>query len=61
VARYPRAVLLGLFLQTGVLPWAAFALALLLRGGRSPASASSGLGARPYPRGATSVPPGPDD
>ncbi|NLE52080.1 MAG: MFS transporter [Chloroflexi bacterium] len=39
----------------------AFALALLLRGGRSPASASSGLGARPYPRGATSVPPGPDD
>src|SRR5690606_22250842 len=31
VARYPRAVLLGLFLQTGVLPWAAFALALLFR------------------------------
>lgn len=31
VARYPRAVLVGLFLQTGVLPWAAFALALLFR------------------------------
>lgn len=31
VARYPRAVLIGLFLQTGVLPWAAFALALLFR------------------------------
>jgi bile acid:Na+ symporter, BASS family len=31
VARYPRAVLLGLFLQTGVLPWAALALALLFR------------------------------
>jgi BASS family bile acid:Na+ symporter len=31
VARYPRAVLTGLFLQTGVLPWAAFALALLFR------------------------------
>lgn len=31
VARYPRAVLLGLALQTGVLPWVAFALALLLR------------------------------
>ena len=31
VARYPRAVLLGLFLQTGVLPWVAFALALLFR------------------------------
>jgi len=31
VARYPRAVLLGLFLQTGVLPWVAFALALLFK------------------------------
>jgi bile acid:Na+ symporter, BASS family len=31
VARYPRAVLIGLFLQTGVLPWAAFALALLFK------------------------------
>jgi bile acid:Na+ symporter, BASS family len=31
VARYPRAVLVGLFLQTGVLPWVAFALALLFR------------------------------
>ena len=31
VARYPRAVLVGLFLQTGVLPWAALALALLFR------------------------------
>ena len=31
VARYPRAVLLGLFLQTGVLPWVAFGLALLFR------------------------------
>ncbi len=31
VARYPRAVLVGLFLQTGVLPWAAFALALLFK------------------------------
>lgn len=29
VARYPRAVLVGLFLQTGVLPWAALGLALL--------------------------------
>jgi bile acid:Na+ symporter, BASS family len=31
VARYPRAVLVGLLLQTGVLPWAAFALALLFK------------------------------
>ncbi|MCD9033482.1 bile acid:sodium symporter family protein [Luteimonas sp. Y-2-2-4F] len=31
VARYPRAVLIGLFLQTAVLPWAAFGLALLFR------------------------------
>src|SRR5690606_20857622 len=31
VARYPRAVLVGLFLQTGVLPCAALALALLFR------------------------------
>lgn len=31
VARYPRAVLAGLFLQVGVLPWVAFALALLFR------------------------------
>ncbi|TYT25256.1 bile acid:sodium symporter family protein [Luteimonas viscosa] len=31
VARYPRAVLLGLFLQTGVLPWVAFGLALGFR------------------------------
>lgn len=31
VARYPRAVLLGLFLQTGVLPWVAFGLALLFK------------------------------
>ena len=31
VARYPRAVLVGLFLQTGVLPWVALALALLFR------------------------------
>lgn len=31
VARYPRAVLVGLFLQTGVLPWAALALALLFK------------------------------
>lgn len=31
VARYPRAVLAGLILQTGVLPWAAFGLALLLQ------------------------------
>jgi len=29
VARYPRAVLVGLFLQTGVLPWVALGLALL--------------------------------
>lgn len=31
VARYPRAVLTGLLLQMGVLPWVAFALALLFR------------------------------
>lgn len=31
VARYPRAVLVGLFLQTGVLPWAALAIALAFR------------------------------
>lgn len=31
VARYPRAVLLGLLLQTGVLPWVALALAMLFR------------------------------
>ncbi|MDH5824418.1 bile acid:sodium symporter family protein [Luteimonas sp. RD2P54] len=31
VARYPRAVLTGLVLQTGVLPWVALGLALLLR------------------------------
>jgi BASS family bile acid:Na+ symporter len=31
VARYPRAVLVGLALQTGVLPWVAFALALLFK------------------------------
>ena len=31
VARYPRAVLTGLFLQTCVLPWAAFGLALMFR------------------------------
>lgn len=31
VARYPRAVLVGLALQAAVLPWVAFALALLLR------------------------------
>lgn len=31
VARYPRAVLLGLVLQTGVLPWVAFGLALVFR------------------------------
>ena len=31
VARYPRAVLVGLALQAAVLPWIAFALALLLR------------------------------
>lgn len=31
VARYPRAVLTGLFLQMGILPWAAFGLALLFR------------------------------
>ena len=31
VARYPRAVLVGLLLQTGVLPWAALALALLFQ------------------------------
>jgi BASS family bile acid:Na+ symporter len=31
VARYPRAVLIGLFLQMGVLPWVAAGLALLLR------------------------------
>ncbi|ANB17786.1 bile acid:sodium symporter family protein [Dokdonella koreensis] len=31
VARYPRAVLIGLVLQIGVLPWAAFALALLFK------------------------------
>ena len=31
VARYPRAVLIGLLLQTGVLPWVAFGLALALR------------------------------
>ena len=31
VARYPRAVLVGLLLQTAVLPWAALALALLFR------------------------------
>lgn len=30
VARYPRAVIIGLFLQIGVLPWVAFALALML-------------------------------
>lgn len=29
VARYPRAVIVGLILQIGILPWAAFALALL--------------------------------
>src|SRR5690606_17116688 len=31
VTRYPRAVLIGLFLQMGVLPWIAAGLALLLR------------------------------
>lgn len=31
IASYPRAVLIGLFLQTGVLPWVALGLALLLR------------------------------
>src|SRR5690606_19692378 len=31
VARYPRAVLAGLTLQIAVLPWAAFALAVLFR------------------------------
>lgn len=31
VARYPRAVVTGLVLQTGVLPWAALGLALLFR------------------------------
>ncbi|MDR6992021.1 bile acid:sodium symporter family protein [Luteimonas sp. 3794] len=31
VARYPRAVLIGLALQIGVLPWAALGLALLFR------------------------------
>lgn len=31
VGRYPRAVLVGLFLQTGVLPWAALAIALSFR------------------------------
>ena len=31
VARYPRAVLVGLALQIGVLPWAALGLALLFR------------------------------
>lgn len=31
VARYPRAVVSGLFLQIAVLPWAALGLALLLR------------------------------
>lgn len=31
VARYPRAVLVGLLLQVGVLPWVAFALALAFR------------------------------
>ncbi|MFB9068892.1 bile acid:sodium symporter family protein [Pseudofulvimonas gallinarii] len=30
IARYPRAVIIGLVLQIGVLPWAAFGLALLL-------------------------------
>ena len=31
VARYPRAVLVGLLLQTGVLPWVALGLALLFK------------------------------
>lgn len=31
IGRYPRAVLVGLFVQTGLLPWVAFALALLFR------------------------------
>ena len=31
VTRYPRAVLVGLFLQTGVMPWAALGLALAFR------------------------------
>lgn len=31
IARYPRAVVTGLVLQVGVLPWAALALALLFR------------------------------
>ena len=31
VARYPRAVLTGLFLQTAVLPWVALGLALLFK------------------------------
>ena len=31
VARYPRAVLVGLALQTLLLPWAAFGLALAFR------------------------------
>lgn len=31
IARYPRAVLIGLLLQTGVLPWVALGLALVLR------------------------------
>jgi BASS family bile acid:Na+ symporter len=31
VLSYPKAVLFGLFLQTGILPWAAFAIAIAMR------------------------------
>src|SRR5690606_30251058 len=64
VARYPRAVLLGLFLQTGVLPWVAFALALLFR--LSPELAVGLLLLAASPGGATAhiythLPPGDDE
>ena len=51
VARDPRAVLLGLFLQVGVLPWVAFGLALLF--GLPPALAVGLMLLAASPGGAT--------
>lgn len=51
VARYPRAVVVGLFLQTVLLPWAAFAIAILLK--LSPALAVGLMLLSAAPGGAT--------
>ena len=51
VARYPRAVFIGLFLQTILLPWAAFAIAILLN--LSPALAVGLMLLSAAPGGAT--------